>query len=31
MSQLLTWALLILCISLLVNHFMDIKKHGDGQ
>ncbi|MET3114364.1 hypothetical protein AAKU52_002098 [Pedobacter sp. CG_S7] len=31
MSQILTWAMLILCIGLLVNHFMDIKNHDDGQ
>lgn len=31
MSQLLTWALLLLCITLLVKHFVDIKKTGNGQ
>jgi hypothetical protein len=31
MSQLLTWALLVLCIALVAMHFNDIKKHGNGQ
>ncbi len=31
LSQILTWALLAICIGLLVRHFTDIKDQGNGE
>jgi|GEM_PF-6953552 hypothetical protein len=31
LSQLLTWALLVICIALLAAHFTNIKDQGNGE
>ncbi len=31
LSQILTWALLVICIALLAGHFINIKDQGNGE
>lgn len=31
LPQILTWALLVICILLVAGHFMDIKDQGHGE